>query len=434
MKYSLLILVLFLSTYDVRAQSSHNVTKDNVFANYVASAFKDSVKVLNQRVDSLQKTLDSLNDESRNISKYYRLFSPLTFDPMIAERRFSVKSLFSQSLEDDVIDTFLLRLYLSRPDLVKTSVARLHRSAEKAADLPSAPLKRKVEVQKAIPPKEDSQVIDDSPVNIKIFRPNFWKFAGDYSLQFLQNYISDNWYKGGESNLSAVGNVTLKLNYNNKQKVKFENTLEMKLGLQTSESDTLHKLKTSTDMLRYTGKLSLQAVKKWDYAFQIIATTQFMRTYMSNNSVVYSDFFSPLELNFSIGMDYTLNTKNKKLTGSVHLAPLALNFKYVDRLALSTRFGLEEGDHTLTDMGSQMTLNLTWKPNNDIKWTSRLYAYTTYERAVVEFENTISFTVSKFVSTNLFIYPRFDDGVTRRDGSNYWQMKEYLALGFTYSM
>ncbi len=55
--------------------------------------------------------------------------------------------------------------------------------------------------------------------------------GGDYYLQFLQNYVSDNWYKGGESNYSMLGSVTMQANYNNKQKVKWENKLEMRLGL-----------------------------------------------------------------------------------------------------------------------------------------------------------------------------------------------------------
>ncbi len=98
--------------------------------------------------------------------------------------------------------------------------------------------------------------------DIVIFNPNFWTFGGDYYLQFLQNYVSDNWYKGGESNYSMLGRVTMMANYNNKQKVKWENKLEMRLGYQTSKGDSVHTLKTSDDLIRYTSKLGLQAIQE----------------------------------------------------------------------------------------------------------------------------------------------------------------------------
>lgn len=71
-------------------------------------------------------------------------------------------------------------------------------------------------------------------------KPNFWKLSGNYSLQLFQNYVSDNWYKGGESNYSMLGTVTLQANYNNKQRFRWENKLELRLGLQNSKGDTLH--------------------------------------------------------------------------------------------------------------------------------------------------------------------------------------------------
>lgn len=439
MKYISIIIIfiiIFLCTVTAQSRFVRFNTKSDYNSQSTLFAYMDSLRSLRYRMDSLESANDSLvRISSRKANfRFYRLFSPLTFDPKVTAGLMNKRTQQTRSVADEEMDDALLYYYFQRPDLVQTSISRLHESAAKGVNLPSSPVKRKVEVIKETTGVDEAQLVENMPVDIKIFKPNFWTFNGDYSLQFLQNYISDNWYRGGESNLSAVGNVVLKANYNNKQKVKFENTLELKLGMQTSESDTIHTLKTSTDVLRYTGKLGLQAIKKWDYAFQVIATTQMMRTYRSNNSTVYSDFCSPLEVNFSVGMDYTVSTKNRKLTGSVHLAPLAYNFKYVGRLALSTRNGLTEGCHTLDDWGSQMTVNMTWKPTDNIKWNSRLYAYTTYERAVVEWENTITFALSKFISTNLFLYPRFDDAGTRKDGKNYWQMKEYLALGFSYSM
>ena len=114
-------------------------------------------------------------------------------------------------------------------------------------------------------------------------------------------------------------------------------------------------------------------------------------------------------------MDYTVDWLDHKLKGSAHLAPLALNWKYVGREALATRYGLDEGKHGMTDYGSECTFDLAWQIAENIKWKTRLWGYTTY------------------ISSNLFVYPRFDDGAAREDGDSYWQLKEFLSIGFSYS-
>lgn len=91
-------------------------------------------------------------------------------------------------------------------------------------------------------------------------KPNFWKISGSYSLQFMQNYVSDNWYKGGESNHSMLAMTNLSLVYNNKQKLKFENYLDLKLGFQYYKSDKMHRYRTNSDLIRMTNKLGLQAL------------------------------------------------------------------------------------------------------------------------------------------------------------------------------
>ena len=274
---------------------------------------------------------------------------------------------------------------------------------------------------------------ETAPSDIVIFKPNFWTFGGDYYLQFLQNYVSDNWYKGGESNYSLLGRVTMMANYNNKQKVKWENKLEMRLGYQTSKGDSVHSLKTSDDLIRYTSKLGLQASRKWYYTIQMVAQTQFAHGYKSNDKKVYSDFFSPFNLNITVGMDYTVDWLNHRLKGSAHLAPLAFNWKYVGREDLATRYGLKEGQHGMTDYGSECIFDLSWQLMENLKWKTRLWAYTTYKRAEIEWENTITFQFNRYISSNIFLYPRFDDGAQRKDDQSYWQFKEFMSIGFSYS-
>lgn len=356
----------------------------------------------------------------------YRLFTP----PTLYEDQ--IHRLFSLTPVDSIRPEAPVAFFLSHPSLVAYTEAQLRRENT----VPIAD-DRIVITPATTGPVEEALIVPEAAapteVNVKITRPNFWNYSGEYYLQFLQNYVSGNWYKGGESSYSMLGSITLQANYNNKQKVKWENKLEMKLGFQTSKSDSLHSLKTSEDFIRYTSKLGLQASHRWYYTIQMIAQTQFMRTYRNNDRRVYSDFMSPFNLNLSIGMDYNVSWMKNRLTGSIHLAPLAYNFKFVDRLGLTTRFGLDEGKHQLHDIGSTFNVDVTWRLLENLRWRSRWYGYTTYHRFEFECENTFTFQFNKFISSNLVFYPRFDDQRARDDHHGYWMFKEYCSIGFSYS-
>jgi len=247
--------------------------------------------------------------------------------------------------------------------------------------------------------------------------------------------VSDNWYKGGENNYAAVGSITMEANYDNKSKFKWDNKLEMKLGFQTSPSDTVHRLKANEDLLRYTGKIGLQAANRWYYTLQLLAYTQFTRGFRANNENTFSDFMSPFNLSVGLGMDYKVEWFNKKLTGTVNMSPLAINYRYVDRANLAGSFGvkLDRHTHSLTDFGSQLTASLQWKLNENVQWKSRIYGFTSYHRTELEWENTFSLRVSKYITANLFLFPRFDDANNWDDNLGYWQFKEYSSLGFSYT-
>lgn len=363
----------------------------------------------------------SLHTLKSPVNGYYRLFTPLSlYDSPL-------RHYLKPGESPDEVDKALLHIYLTSPELVKTTEQHLHAvgSPEETKQVRVQP-----DIVDIIAPKAEEP--EAYPIDLVISKPNFWTFAGEYYMQFLQNYVSSNWYKGGQSNYSMVGGLTIQANYNNKQKVRFDNKLELKLGFQATRDDSLHNVKTSEDLIRYTGKLGLQATKRWYYTLQTIAQTQFMRSYKSNDPTVYSDFLSPFVLNVSLGMDYNVDWLKKRLTGSIHLAPIAYNFKYVDRLSLATRYGLDEGKHQLNDFGSEINIDLTYKFATNMKWSSRLYFYTTYERTELEWENTVVLQINRFLTTNILLYPRFDDGSTKDNHHGYWQLKEYCSLGFTF--
>ena len=80
-----------------------------------------------------------------------------------------------------------------------------------------------------------------------------------------------------------------------------------------------------------------------------------------------------------------------------------------------------------------MTADLTWKMNDVVTWKTRLYAFTSYKRALIEWENTFELRVSKYITANLFLFPRFDDVGAYDDDLGYWQFKEFSSIGFAYT-
>lgn len=427
-KYLLIVLSVLLVTTDATAQRrKRKVAKADTAL--VVKNYKDSLTVLRARLDSLERVNDSLRVEPTD-GRYYRLFAPLTFYHSGAHKQLTLTADSSDAVSD-AIDEALMSLYMRRPDLVKAYESQL-REAGTLRDDVNKEVKPQVEMVEIVEPVPAEPDVEPQ-VELVVQKPNFWTKKFDGSLQFLQNYVSDNWHKGGESNYSAVGSVTFELNYNDKDKVKFDNKLEAKLGFQTSRSDTVHKFKTNNDLLRLTSKLGLQAHKRWYYTLQVMAYTQFARGLKANDIETYSDFTSPFNLNVGLGMDYKVEALNKKLTGTINFSPLSYNFRYVDRLALATSYGLKEGHHSLHDFGSQMTADLEWKIAEQFTWKSRLNAYTSYKRAEIEWENLFTLKVSKYISANLFVYPRFDDAGKRDEDMGYFQFQEYSSLGISYS-
>lgn len=428
--FLIIVLIVWCFSLPAHARRFQHVRNVSGKDTAVVKAYMDSLFAYKVKLDSAVRYNGTGFSEFPSDARFFRIFAPLTFYYSVAGDRISKERESSDNV-NVAISKALGDIYLNRPELVCATEKDLNKVGALHEEI-KTPIRHEVEYV-----GEDDNSIDetfDIPTEIFVTKPNFWTFGGDYYLQFLQNYVSSNWYKGGESNYSMVASAILLANYNNKQKVTFENKLELKLGFQTSRSDTLHNFKTTEDLIRYTGKLGLQAAKKWYYTLQLVAYTQFMRGYKSNDPLVYSDILSPLNINLSLGMSYKVDAFNGKLKGSIQMAPFAYNFRYVGREELATRYGLDEGEHTMNDFGSECTFDLTWQMSELIKWKTRLYGFTSYHRTEVEWENTISFQFNKYISSNIFIYPRFDDAASKKDDSRgYFQLKEYASLGFSFS-
>ena len=365
--------------------------------------------------------------------RYYRLFAPLTFYHNVADKTLALNSESAgKDRVADEVDAALLKVYLKRPDLVRTTETDLEETGSIREDL-YQPIINDVEFVNKVDTVPLVDAPEDIPDTVMVQKPKFWTYKGDGFLQFMQNYVSGNWYKGGESNYSMVGALTAEANYDNKNKWKWDNKLELKLGFLRSRTDSLHKFKSNEDLIRLTSKLGLEAAKNWYYTLQLQAYTQFTRGLKANDPGIYSDFMSPFNLNLGLGMDYKVETKNQKLTGTINFSPIAVNYRYVGRVDLGPSYGLDPGKHSMFEFGPNMTADLVWKFNDVVTWKTRFYAFTSFKRAEIEWENTFELRVSKYITANLFLFPRFDDASLYDDDLGYWQFKEYSSLGFAYT-
>lgn len=257
-----------------------------------------------------------------------------------------------------------------------------------------------------------------------------WHYKGYTSLQMTQTTMSENWYKGGEDNMTLYSDHKLTVSrYDENKKTTFDIIVQVKLGLYYTAADTIHSTRVNENQFLLDVKYGYKAWKNWYYSTQLTFKTPLFNLYSANSHSVKSAFLSPAEGNVSIGMDYKFQNQKKTVTYSLVLAPMAYNLKYVHSSRVDEKkYGIDEGKRALNQYGASLTSKLEWKITQDIRWTSRLYTFTSYESVLGEFENTFTFQVNRYLAANVMVYPRFDDDTDGR----VWQMKEMLTFGLNY--
>ncbi len=332
---------------------------------------------------------------------------------------------------DEQVNDVLLSIYLECPSMVEQteSDVQKYKSYRKTASEKVLPTIRVFDLFTPDPVTEEETNVKKKEISVE--RPNFWKTGGEGSVQFSQNYISDNWYKGGDSNNSMITQIRLYANYNDQKLIEFDNELQFNLGFITSPSDTVHQYRTNNDLFRISSKLGVKAVARWYYTLSAEFKTQFFSNYETNSDKKKSAFMTPTELNLGVGMDYKL--EKEKINLSLLMSPLTYNMKYLmDRDVDPTAFGLKAGRQHLDEFGSRVQVTHTWKIISSITWDSRLSYFTNYKRVEAEWENTINFVLNRYLSTKLFFHARYDDSVAREEGEGYLQFQELLSFGINY--
>ncbi|MCH5325576.1 MAG: DUF3078 domain-containing protein [Duncaniella sp.] len=304
------------------------------------------------------------------------------------------------------------------------------------------------------PPREFVAVIDPETASIVLqevvaleapapeietdIKKRHWlrKFSGD--LQFSQAYVSPNWYQGGNNNLNMLINVyyEVKLNQAFHPKWIFDNTFQYKLGTNNTIDDKVRDYTISEDILQWNMTAGYKTAKHWYYSVSAMFKTQILNNYKANTDELKASFLSPGELNVGVGMTYSNTNKKKTLTFDASISPLSWNMKTcINKRMDPTAFGIKEGRTVVNEIGSSGEAKLSWKICDNVSLRSRLFVFSDYSYIQGDWENTLQFTINRFLSTQIYAHARYDSTTKRPDPDSRWhklQIKEILSFGFSY--
>lgn len=293
------------------------------------------------------------------------------------------------------------------------------------------------ETAKIVMAEAPSTVAPKHELEVK-FEKRHWlkKFSG--TVQFSQAYVSPNWYQGGNNNLNVLinGFYNVKLNPAYHPKWLFETTVQYKLGMNNAPDDSLRNYSISEDLFQFNMLTGFKANKHWYYSTNVAFKTQFLNNYKSNTHDLKAAFLSPGELNVGVGMTYNIVNPKKTFTFDASISPFSWNMKTcINHRMDETAYGIKPGRKTVSEIGSSGEGKLYWQICDNISLRSRLFVFTDYEYVQSDWENTLSFAINRFLTTQILVHMRYDSSTPRAEDSEWhkFQLKEILSFGFAYS-
>lgn len=266
-----------------------------------------------------------------------------------------------------------------------------------------------------------------------------WTYGGTISVNFSQSAFF-NWVAGGENSYGGTAFTNLFLNYK-KNKDVWDNTLDLGFGLMKQGKRPIFKTDDKIDFSSKYGR-SVNKYGKWYYSALLGFKTQFYEGKQTiDDTTKISNFMAPAYLSLSLGMDY------KPISNlSIFLSPLSSRITFVLDTALSNigAFGVEHGKKVRFEAGGYIKIQYTQAIGTTTTYNTKLELFSNYlekpQNIDVNWENTINFKFTNFLSANFYLTLMYDDDskitITHEDGSTHQsarlQIREIFGVGLTY--
>jgi hypothetical protein len=268
-----------------------------------------------------------------------------------------------------------------------------------------------------------------------------WEKTLTFDLKLTQTAYSDSW-KGGEAgNISWVSTLTGVLAKQVSPKFNNRTTIKLAFGqthIQDKDTKNWEKPEKSTDQIDIENLSRLTLHGYVDPYFAVRLESQFL-----DASVDAVDrYFNPVLLTESFGVSRMFYKKDKKEV----LSRLGFALKQtINSIIVDTAAGETDWD-TRTDGGIESVTDVIYQFTGNLEYIGKLSLYRAiyfsdkdelegtpeedYWKAIdVNWENTITASVAKYVSVSMYIQFLYDKQIDKRG-----RLKQTLGFGLTYKM
>ncbi len=239
-----------------------------------------------------------------------------------------------------------------------------------------------------------------------------WKQGGLLSFNLSQASLS-NWAAGGDNFTLAVGGYFNYFFYHKKDRMSWDNNLDVNMGYVQSTSIGGRKNDDRIDFLSKLG-YKMDSTGKWYLSALFNFRSQFFDGYSFNGTTatLTSTVLSPAYVLLSAGFDYKPDDKL-----SIFLSPLTSRTVIVasNKLAAKGVYGLDSGRHVLNEFGAFATVNYNNMIAKNVYFKGRLDLFSNYrnnpQNINIFMTNQFSVKINKNFSASYSLDLIYDDNV-----------------------